>query len=191
MGLATETPDAKLIRRSVAYPECFVAIFERHHPALFRYLLRRVGESLADELAGEVFARAFARRDRYRADWESALPWLYGIANKLVAEHRRAERRRLRSLERLASTATSSTEVADGGQPPVSRDLVHALRRLPAGERDALLLVAWGELSYDETAEALGVPVGTVRSRISRARHRLQAANPVQLATTISGEAHA
>jgi RNA polymerase sigma-70 factor, ECF subfamily len=147
----------------------------RRRPAtVARYLGRRVGSDLAEELAAEAWARAFRQRARYGAQHATALPWLYGICGNLIADHRRAERRRLRALERLAAdcgraqTAGASVELAASAP-----ELVRALRRLPAADRDALLLVAWGELSYEEAASALEVPVGTVRSRIARARRRL------------------
>jgi RNA polymerase sigma-70 factor (ECF subfamily) len=120
-----------------------------------------------------VFVRAFSARERYRAERDSALPWLLGVANHVIADHRRAERRRLAALERLARTAPRLIEHEDAGLGP---ELVHELRRLPSAERDALLLVAWGELSYGEASTALGVAVGTVASRIARARQRLAGA---------------
>lgn len=112
-------------------------------------------------------------RGRYRADHDAARPWLLGIANNVIAEHRRLERRRLAGLERLTREAPGTVEHHDTGLAP---ELVAALRGLPVDERDTLLLVVWGELTQDEAAAALGVPVGTVSSRITRARKRLSAA---------------
>jgi RNA polymerase sigma-70 factor (ECF subfamily) len=114
--------------------------------------------------------RAFRVRDRYRVEQESALPWLLGIANNLIADHWRAERRRLIALERMVA---ADSEIVEQSPSMLAPDLVRALLRLPAADRDALLLVVWGELSYEEAASALGVPVGTIRSRIARARGRL------------------
>jgi RNA polymerase sigma-70 factor (ECF subfamily) len=95
---------------------------------------------------------------------------LLGVANHVIADHRRVESRRLRTLERLAQVTPRDIEHEDAGLAP---ELVRAVRRLPGADRDALLLVVWGELSYDEAATALDVPIGTVRSRIARARKRL------------------
>ncbi|MGO9752419.1 MAG: RNA polymerase sigma factor [Solirubrobacteraceae bacterium] len=130
-------------------------MYERHLRAVGRYVARRVGTGtgIAEDLAAEVFVRAFRVRDTYRGEHDSALPWLLGIANNLIADHWRAERRRLVALERIAGAAP---EIVEQGPSVLAPDLVRALRRLPAGDRDALLLVVWGELSYEEAASALG-----------------------------------
>ena len=117
-----------------------------------------------------MFVRAFRARAGFRAEHESALPWLLGIASHLVGDHKRTERRRLVALQRLMIDGPLSADDRIGLLAP---ELVVRLRRLPAGHRDALLLVVWGKLSYEEAALALGVSVGTVRSRIARARQRL------------------
>jgi RNA polymerase sigma-70 factor, ECF subfamily len=117
--------------------------------------------------------RAFARRAAYRADTSSALPWLLGIATHVGADQRRQEARQLRAYAALAAQTPNS----DGGEPAVNvslrRALADALVGLRAGDRDALLLLAWGDLSYAEIASALQIPIGTVRSRINRARQQL------------------
>jgi RNA polymerase sigma-70 factor (ECF subfamily) len=100
-----------------------------------------------------VFRIAFERRSAFEQDRDSARPWLYGIAANVVAKHHRSEARRFRAMARV----------------------MDAIGTLPEAERQVLLLFAWEELSYDEIALALGVPVGTVRSRLSRARARLAA----------------
>lgn len=165
--------DATVLRQSLAEPARFAAIYDRHVGAVHGYLRRRVGDEVAEDLTAEVFVRAFRGRAKYGVQHDTALPWLLGIASNLIGDHRRAERRRLRALERLASESASATR--DRESFALSSSLVHALRRLPARDRDALLLVVWGELSYEEAARALCVPVGTVRSRIARARGRLVA----------------
>ncbi len=126
----------------------------------------------AEDLAAEVFVGAFRTRQRCRFDHGSALPWLLGVANHVIADHRRVERRRLAALEQLAQNRQEAIEHADGTLAP---ELARALARMPAADRDALLLVAWGELSYEETATALDVSVGTIGSRIFRARRKLAA----------------
>ncbi len=151
----------------------FAEVYDRYAPRVATYLARRVGSELAEDLTAEAFARAYRARRRYRPEHDTPLPWLLGIASHLVADHRRAERRRLRALERLAAMTRG---VAPNEASPVAADVVAHLRRLPRAERDTLLLVVWGELTYEEAASALGVPVGTVRSRIARARKRLAAA---------------
>jgi RNA polymerase sigma-70 factor (ECF subfamily) len=102
------------------------------------------------------------------------------VAANVISERRRAERRRLRAMERLASQAPRGTVEAPEDLDP---RLIAGLRQLEAADREALLLVAWGELSYQEAAEALQIPVGTVRSRIARARGQLQSVTPRRAST--------
>jgi RNA polymerase sigma factor (sigma-70 family) len=165
--------DAELLASSVEEPALFAGLFERHGLAVRLYAVRRVGPGAGDDIASEVFIRAFHARGRYRAERDAALPWLLGIANNVIADHRRVERRRFAALERLIRETPDLAEQHDAGLTP---ELVAALRGLPARERDTLLLVVWGEVSQDEAAAALGVPVGTVSSRITRARKRLTTA---------------
>jgi RNA polymerase sigma-70 factor (ECF subfamily) len=171
--MGSRESDAAVVADSLVNPARFSVLYERHLSAVAGYLARRVGSELAEDLTAEVFVRAFRGRSTFRADHETALPWLLGIASHLVADHRRAERRRLAALQRLAgeSAYTSQDELGMLGA-----DLIGQLRRVPAADRDTLLLVVWGELSYEEAATALGVPVGTVRSRLARARRRLMTA---------------
>lgn len=171
-SMGTLSSDAELLARSVAEPELFANLYERHGLAVRRYVTRRVGDGHGDDLAAEVFVRAFHARGRYRAEHESALPWLLGVANNVIADHRRLEQRRLATMQRITAEAPGLLEHDHAGLAP---ELVAALRALPASERDTLLLVVWGELTQDEAAIALGVPVGTVSSRITRARKRLAA----------------
>ena len=164
--------DAELIAASLTDPSRFGDLYERYAPAVLRYLSRRLGAA-GEDAAAETFVRAFRGRDRYQPENDTALPWLLGIAGHIVADHRRAEGRRLAALQRLAA----ATPVGNAEVPgELTVELVAQLRRLPAIDRDALLLVVWGELSYAEAASALGVPLGTVRSRINRARARMAAA---------------
>jgi RNA polymerase sigma-70 factor (ECF subfamily) len=177
--------DAGVIAASLDEPARFGAIFDRHATALFRYLVRRVGPDEADGLLGELFRVAFERRHTFDVAREDARPWLYGIATKLLARHRRSEARRLHATARLLERQdVAHADFADGlsamidasaGWPAVA----DAISSLPAGERDALLLFVWEELSYDEVAAALDVPVGTVRSRLNRARRRMRELEPV------------
>jgi RNA polymerase sigma factor (sigma-70 family) len=162
--------DAVVIAASVADPGLFGALYERHLDAVAAYLTRRVGGALAEDLSAEVFVRAFRARSSFQPEHDTARPWLFGIAGNLVVDHRRAERRRLLILRRMAPPQSEHGPPELAG---ISSELARCLLALPAADRDALLLVVWGELSYDEAATALGVPIGTVRSRISRARRRL------------------
>ena len=162
--------DGELLERSALEPVLFGALYERHDVALRRYVTRRVGVADGEDLTAEVFARAFRARGKCRNEHGSVLPWLMGLANNVIADHRRIERRRLATLERLAIEDREHVESRSAG---LALEVVRALRALPATDRDTLLLLVWGELSRDEVAAALGVPVGTVNSRIARARKRL------------------
>ena len=163
--------DAAALLESVVRPPRFGVVYERHLRAVHGYLRRRVGDGAAEDLCAEVFARAFRARAAYDPRHPTALPWLLGIATHVIGDHRRAERRRLATLERLV--ARGEDVALEPAHRALAPEVVRALRRLRAADRDALLLVVWGELSYDEAALALGVPIGTVRSRIARARRRL------------------
>lgn len=162
--------DAGLVTRSLKEPSAFAGLYERHSAAVHRYVARRVGMVAVEDLAAEVFVRAFRDRERCRLAHDSALPWLLGVANHIIADQRRVERRRLAALEGLAHYRQDEVDHPDSALAP---ELASALRSVPVADRDALLLVAWGELSYEETAAAMDVPVGTIRSRIFRARQRL------------------
>jgi RNA polymerase sigma-70 factor (ECF subfamily) len=166
-----------VIGRSLGEPEAFGLIYDRHAPALLRFLGRRVGAEVAEGLVGELFRIAFERRKSFDATRASALPWLYGIGSNLLLKHRRGEARRLRANARMAAGQAA----ADGRAITAGLDarvlfprVADAIDSLPEGEREALLLFAWEELSYQHVAEALELPIGTVRSRLSRARARLR-----------------
>jgi RNA polymerase sigma-70 factor (ECF subfamily) len=172
--------DGVIIAESVGEPELFSAVFRRHAPDLHRYVLRRLGADAAEDVVAETFLTAFRLRARYQADRPDARPWLYGIATNLIGRHRRDEVRQYRALARTGVDPVTESfaeqaeaRVSASGE---SKRLAAALAGLPAGQRDALLLVAWGGLSFDEAAQALGVPPGTARSRIGRARARLRQA---------------
>jgi DNA-directed RNA polymerase specialized sigma24 family protein len=146
-GTAT---DAEIIGRSVADPERFAELFDRHAGRIHGYLARRLGRDAAADLVGETFLVAFGRRNGYDPAYADARPWLYGIATNLVAAHRRDEVRRYRLRLALPPESTVDSPV--------------------------LLLVAWEQFSYEEVAAALDIPVGTVRSRLNRARRQVRAA---------------
>jgi RNA polymerase sigma-70 factor (ECF subfamily) len=170
--------DAAAIARSLAEPEAFAVIFERHFDEIHRYLRRRHPRE-ADELAAEVFTAAFDARERYRAVSDSARPWLFGIASNLLAGRRRSERRALRAYARSAERHEEAGDydrvAARADAERLSTMVAAAVARLRADDRDTLLLYALSDLSYEEVAFALEVPVGTVRSRLARARQRASA----------------
>ena len=148
--------------------EAFEELFERQFDSLYGYLARRVGPELGRDLASETFTRAFAARKRYDPARGKARAWLFGIANNLLRRHYRDEERRLRAFARL--------DIRHEAAPPEEPRLANALATLPREERDVLLLFAWGDLEYAGIATALGLPLGTVRSRLHRARAHVRAA---------------
>jgi len=161
--------DAWLIEQSLERPQLFAAIFDRHFNAVHGYLSRRIGSDRADDLAAATFTVAFERRATFRTGGGDARPWLYGIATNLLRNEKRAERRALQLVAELAD----SQRTAPAGEAAA---IGEALSALDPDQRDALLLFAWEGLGYEEIAATLGIPVGTVRSRLSRARTRLRAA---------------
>ena len=171
--------DSEAISASASTPADFAAIFDRHFEAVHAYLQRRIGRDLADELAAETFLTAFDIRARYDVSRPDARPWLFGIATNLLHRHRRQELRELRAYAR--SAADPVLDAFDGIEARIDasnarRKLVEVLAAIPSEELDALLLFAWADLSYAEIGQALEIPTGTVRSRLSRARARLRAA---------------
>jgi RNA polymerase sigma factor (sigma-70 family) len=184
--------DAAVIRRSRHDPEAFALLYDRHAAAMYRYVVRRLGDGPADDVVAECFLAAFTRRDRYDFSRADARPWLYGIAARVIGKHRRTEVRLLRALAR-----TGADPVAEGHADRVdSRVTAAALQRrlagvlagLPEGDREVLLLIAWADLSYAEVAEALAIPVGTVRSRLSRVRKKIRDALAGQDPTLLAEE---
>jgi RNA polymerase sigma-70 factor, ECF subfamily len=170
--------DAAVIEQSWTRPERFSAIFERYFAPIHQYLARRVGDRAADDLAAEVFVAAFAHRQRYDLTRDCARPWLYGIATNLVGTHRRQEQRLYHALARSAAPGPSPSDedritdrVSAAAAGPA---LAAALAELDPGDRDVLLLVALAGLDYQEVAQALGIPYGTVCSRLNRARRRVR-----------------
>lgn len=173
--------DALLIRRSLHDPAAFAGIFDRHAATLLGYCTRRVGRDDAEDVLGETFRIAFETRGRFDTGRASALPWLYGIAAHLIMKRHRATARRLRAVDRLRVLSSDRSGVpfdetlADHDE---NARLLAAVRvvvdELAPVDREVLVLYAWEHLSYDAIAEAMDVPVGTVRSRLNRVRRRLR-----------------
>jgi RNA polymerase sigma factor (sigma-70 family) len=180
VGLPSTTPatlsDASLIARSRVDAQAFSAIVDRHFAVIHRYLARRIGSDRADDLAAQAFAVAFRRRGDYDESAASARPWLFGIATNVMRNDARAERRMLAAIARLdGGGANDSADELERSlaRADASREaarIAGAIAALDADQRDVLLLHAWGELSQREIAESLGIPLGTVYSRLSRAR---------------------
>jgi RNA polymerase sigma-70 factor (ECF subfamily) len=172
-----EQNDALTIERSLAEPRLFELIFDRHFDAVFRFVCRRVGQVRAEDVCAETFALAFSQRDRYDMGFPDARPWLYGIATNLLRRLRRDEERELRAYARTGVDPLSRWDsVLAGIRSSLEREVAATLSALDPGDRDALLLLAWGDLRYEEIAIALSIPVGTAKSRVHRARAQLRVA---------------
>ncbi|MGN8027027.1 RNA polymerase sigma factor [Microbacterium sp. 22242] len=170
--------DSEIIGRSLERPEAFSEIFERHVRPVGGYVRRRVGADAVDDVLSETFLVAFRRRSSFDQTAESALPWLLGIATRVAKSHRAAEARQWRSFEASAGAAEHTESVHAASDDRLDADtalraLAPRIAALAGRDRDALLLYAWADLTYEQIAEALGVPVGTVRSRLNRVRRKL------------------
>lgn len=161
------------MRESVSRPAVFREIFDRHHQAVWGFLARRYGRGVAEEITAATFAEAFAARHRFDPTRVDARPWLFGTALNLARAHWRHEHTQLQALARAATS---------GYEAPVEQGLdrrsalAKALASLDAADRETILLFALADLSYGEIAEVTGVPEGTVRSRLNRARRILKEA---------------
>jgi RNA polymerase sigma-70 factor (ECF subfamily) len=168
--------DASLLRAAADDPRAFSELYVRHVAAVYGWCRRRL-EWAASDLTAETFARAWLRRDRFRDDRDgSALPWLLGIAAKLVADAVRRERIDTRARQRLGLPLDLSSE--DGYAEVDARlsprpALDQALRSLPSHERQALELRVIDELPYGQIAERLEIRPAAARLRVSRALRRL------------------
>ncbi len=188
--------DAATIRLSWREPEAFAELYDRPAAAINRYATRRLGATAADDIVADTFLAAFRSRQRYDISRADSRPWLFGIAANMIGKQRRAEVRMLRALARTGVDPVDSgyAELVESrvSAAAARQELAAALAGLAAGDREVLLLFAWAELSYDGIAEALAIPVGTVRSRPHRARRSTREAlrrqDPARLMEGLSRE---
>jgi RNA polymerase sigma-70 factor (ECF subfamily) len=158
--------------------EAFGILFERHAKTIYNFCFRRLGDwAAAEDMLSTVFLEAWRRRD-VDLPSEKVLPWLFGIATNVVRNRKRSDGRfsaALRLLSRSAASLRSAELDYDGlADEYAMREVLKLLKRLPNEEQEVLALCVWMGLSYEDAATALGIPVGTVRSRLSRARRRLR-----------------
>ena len=192
MALRSED-DAELIQAARDNPEFFGTIFDRHFATVYRFCGRRVGRDLAEDLAGDTFRRAFEARHSYDLNQSNALPWLFRIALNLVRDAIRAkgaEDRAYARLQALGRTGSLNEESQVTETAEARADLATLARLLVAESREdveTLFLHVWDGLSYVEVATAMGLPVGTVRSRLSRLRDRLETAMGDQASDSYDG----
>jgi RNA polymerase sigma factor (sigma-70 family) len=170
--------DAEIIEQSRFGPAAFGELYDRHGPDIYRYAARRAGDFAAEDVMAETFLVAFESRSTFRGPAEAVRPWLFGIATNLLRRHHRAEARMLRALARSGPGDTFDGMEAVETHLDAAGNRAHigrALRALKPIDREAILLHVWAGLSYEGIAAATGVPLGTVRSRINRARRKLRA----------------
>ena len=179
-GAGQVSDEAVAAARVRSDPEVFTEVYDRYFRAIYLYVASRLGTGPAEDIAAETFAVAFGQRDRFDPARGGLRPWLLGIANNLVARHRRTEARHYRALTRAQDMPSAGSHedqvVAKVAAQRLLTQLLAALAALSEGERDVVLLVAVGQLSHEEVAQALGISAGTVGSRLSRARRRLHVA---------------
>lgn len=170
--------DARQVELSLRDPERFGVVFDRYFGEIHGYVARRLGRDAADDVAAETFLTAFRSRRRFEVSRGTVRAWLYGIVTNHISAYRRQEVRAYRARERTGVQAAEEghadrvAERVDAGA--AGRELAGALAALPRGDREVLLLVALGGLSHADVAAALGIPYGTVGSRLNRVRKKLR-----------------
>jgi len=181
---AKDPPDSVLwLRSRSGDTDAFGLLFERHAKKIYNYGFRRLGDwGAAEDVLSMVFLEAWRRRG-IDLPPDKVLPWFYGIATNVIRNRRRSERRHSAALSRLPKPETEPdfTELAHArlDDEKQMRRGIALLAKLPRREQDVFALCAWSGLSYEDAAVALSVPVGTIRSRLSRARKRLRELDPM------------
>jgi RNA polymerase sigma factor (sigma-70 family) len=151
----------------------FLGQYQRHGPGVHAYLRRRAGRQVADDLFGEVWLRAFQGRASFDGRLGDPAPWFYGIARNVLRAHWRRERRPEPELSPLFSDPWADSD-ARLHTDELVLELRAAVLELSAEEREVLFLVVWEHLTPTEAATVLGIPAGTARSRLHRARATLR-----------------
>jgi RNA polymerase sigma-70 factor (ECF subfamily) len=184
MPALSEAADSDLLALAGSEPEAFGELFKRHSRSVYAYCARRTGNlDLAEDLTSVVFMEAFRRRRKLQLSNTSALPWLIGVANNAVRNADRSLRRYRSALDRIPVPANGMTPEEDAmerlGAQEALASALEAISALTQGEQDVVLLVLWSEFTYADAATALGIPVGTVRSRLASARAKFKDSAPV------------
>jgi RNA polymerase sigma factor (sigma-70 family) len=159
--------------------QSFGELFDRHSRTVYNYCFRRTADwSAAEDLTSVVFMETWRRRAQVRLSSDSLLPWLYGVATNVLHNHRRSLRRNRAALDRLSALPEAPNDAAAASArleaQRLMRQVLDTVKNLPRRDQEVLALCVWEGLGYADAAEALGIPVGTVRSRLARARARLR-----------------
>ena len=160
-------------------PEAFREMFQDHAQVVYRHAVRVTGDwTMAQDVVSLTFLEAWRLRGKLRDEAATPRPWLLGIATNVLRNTARTARRHDRVLARLPASKSVPDfadelvgRMADAEQLAAAQAVLARLRR---SEREVFTVCVWSGLSYAEAAQALGVPVGTVRSRLARARSRLR-----------------
>lgn len=169
--------DGLVIDASLSDPSAFAELFDRHWTSIFAFCVSRAGAS-GEDIAAETFKVAFDRRDRFDLTYRDARPWLFGIATNLLRHHFRSDQRAQRAGARILALHPRAPSGEPGDEleaRSLTPELAAALAALSQEERETLLLLAWAEFDYAQIAQSLDIPIGTVRSRIHRARTHVRA----------------
>lgn len=164
----TAATDAELMSQAQSAPAAFERLVLRHHDAIHRYVARRLGAGSADDVVSEVFTTAYAIRARYDSTRPNARPWLFGIATNMIRRHARREAEILDAYARSGVHPEMPDQAHHDDE--LGPALAAALATMRKEHRDVLTLHALADLSYEEIAQALDVPIGTVRGWLHRAR---------------------
>jgi RNA polymerase sigma factor (sigma-70 family) len=158
----------------------FAARYDQHHLAVYRYAAGRLGPETAEDVVAEAFTIAWARIANFDPQRGQFVSWLFGIVTNVIARHHRQETRQWRAFAKVGvdGNDTFDDELANRLDADVRwPHVASVLAGMSSQDRDVLLLHVWQEMSYQQVADTLGIPVGTVRSRIARARGRLAVAS--------------
>lgn len=187
----SQSDDARDIELSLGDPARFGVIFDRYFAEIHGYAAKRAGRSAADDVAAETFLTAFWARRRFDPGRGTVKAWLYGIVTNQLSAYRRQELRAYRAVARgglpVLDEGHADRVVERVAAGSLRGPLAKALAGLSRGEREVLLLVALGDLSNTDVAAALGIPYGTVASRLSRARAKLRKVTGIALASGKEG----
>jgi RNA polymerase sigma factor (sigma-70 family) len=184
-----QLPDSELWRRAASQdPRAFGDLFNRHSKKVYNHCFRRTADwSLAEDLTSVVFLEAWRRRKQVRLHGESILPWLLAVANNCLRNAERSRRRYHRLLAKLPKPEAPDGLDADVIQrvddTETIRRLLVVVHQLSTEDQEVIALCDWSGLSYEEAATALEIPIGTVKSRLSRAHGRLRAVTDLSTAT--------